>query len=215
MLVMKKANGKKSSSFFVVAALISLCASLVSCAKPGDSTVHDAMAAARQKNYDGAVSLFKRALDEESNYSRETILNFIANICMTEGDFESAIPYMEESLALKPDYRMLVQLGRTYREIGDDASAERSYARAVELNPEKGEAYASLGALKIASGKYSEAVADLTKAARAEPKIAVIRANLAVALALSGDTDSAEAEFAEAARLKCENLDDFRARAGM
>ena len=214
MLVMKMAIGKRSSSIFV-AVLPLVCAALVSCAKPGDSTVHDAMSAARQRNYDSAVSLFKRALDEESNYSRETILNFIANIFMAQGDFESAIPYMEESLALKPDYRMLVQLGRTYREIGDDTSAGRSYARAVELNPEKGEAYASLGALKIAAGNYSGAVADLTKAARAEPKIAVIRANLAVALALSGDTDSAETEFAEAARLKCENLDDFRARAGM
>ncbi|MBR4374056.1 MAG: tetratricopeptide repeat protein [Treponema sp.] len=208
-----KAQLKSKNKLVIFSLLFSLI--LASCAKQGDVTIREAMEAYRRQNYEDAASLFKRALSEDTNYSEETICNFIANIYMAQGDFAEANVYIERFLEKKSDYRMLVQLGRNYKEIGDTKKAEESYNRAISLNPKKGEAYASLGSLQIAEGDFSSAVENLKKAAEFEPKIAVIHANLAVAYALSGDKDSAEDEFRTAKELKCENLEEFRDRAGM
>ena len=94
-----------------------------------------------------------------------------------------------------------------------DDEAVSAYKKAVELNPVKGEAFASLGSLYLGQGKYTEAVDNLKKAAEFEPKIAVIHANLAVAYALNGDSELSESEFSVAEELKCENLEEFRERA--
>ena len=208
---MKKMHQKITSAVFLAA--ISLTA--ISCSKQGDVTIRQAMEAYQRQSFEESKTLFKQALEEDTNYSNETIYNFIANICMAEGDFEEANIYLEKLLETKEDYRMLVQLGRNYRELGDNEKAEATYNRAIALNPAKGEAYASLGAVKIAEEKFAEAVENLKKAAELEPKIAVIHANLAVAYALGGDKAAAEAEFKTAETLKCENLEEFRERAGL
>ena len=208
-----KAQLKSKNKLVIFSLLFSLI--LASCAKQGDMTIREAMEAYRRQNYEDAASLFKRALSEDTNYSEETICNFIANIYMAQGDFAEANVYIERFLEKKSDYRMLVQLGRNYKEIGDNKKAAESYNRAISLNPKKGEAYASLGSLQIAEGDFSSAVENLKKAAEFEPKIAVIHANLAVAYALGGDKEAAEEEFKKAKELKCENLEEFRERAGL
>ncbi len=207
---------RKSTTFILSTAFsIIFSAFFLSCAKQGDVTIRQAMEAYQRQDYEQSIKLFKQALDEDTNYSEETIHNFIANIYMAEGEFDEANAYLEKLLEKKEDYRMLVQLGRNYREVGDNEKAEAAYKRAITLNPDKGEAYASLGAVKIAEEKFDEAVENLKRAAELEPKIAVIHANLAVAYALSGDKDAAEAEFKTAKTLKCENLEEFRERAGL
>lgn len=194
---------------------------IFSCAKSGDATVNNAVDVYKRGNFQQAAELFIQALDEklsgtkDSSYSEEILCNFIANCYMAQGEFEKANIYIERFLTISPDYRMLVQLGRNYREIEDNDNAEKAYRRAIELNPNKGEAYASLGALQIIQEKYTEAIENLKKAFELEPKLSVIPANLAVAYALSGDKDSAEEAFKKAKELKCENLEDFRDRAGM
>ncbi len=208
---MKKMHLKTTSAVFL--ATLSLAAT--SCAKQGDATIRQAMDAYQRHSFEESKNLFEQALEEDTNYSKETIYNFIANILMAEGDFEEANVYLEKLLETKEDYRMLVQLGRNYRELGDNGKAEATYKRAIALNPAKGEAYASLGAVKIAEGKFAEAVENLAKAAELEPKIAVIHANLAVAHALGGDKSAAEEEFKKAEELKCENLEEFKERAGL
>lgn len=208
---MKKMHLKTTSAVFL--ATLSLAAT--SCARQGDATIRQAMDAYQRHSFEESKTLFEQALEEDTNYSKETIYNFIANILMAEGDFEEANVYLEKLLETKEDYRMLVQLGRNYRELGDNGKAEATYKRAIALNPAKGEAYASLGAVKIAEGKFGEAVENLAKAAELEPKIAVIHANLAVAHALGGDKSAAEEEFKKAEELKCENLEEFRERAGL
>ena len=94
-----------------------------------------------------------------------------------------------------------------------DSESESTYKKAIELNPKKGEAYASLGALYLGQKKATEAVENLKKAAEFEPKIAVIHANLAVAYAAQGKTEESEAEFKRAEELKCKDLEEFRERA--
>jgi len=171
------------------------------------------MKAYQSKNYEEALKLFNSALNEDTNYSPELIYNFIGNLYLQQDDLENAVIYQEKTCLLRPDYRNLVSLGMTYHLLERDSEAEGAYRKAMELDPEKGEAYASLGALYLGQGRSDEAVSYLEKAAEAEPKIAVIRANLALAYAAKGKADLSEAEFRKAEELKCENLEEFRARA--
>ena len=167
----------------------------------------------QNKSFDEALTLFNEALEQETNYSPELIYNFIATIYLQQDDLEQAVVYQEKSTALHPEYRSLVSLGMNYHLLGRDEEAERTYQKAIELNPQKGEAYASLGALYLGQRSFSAAVENLKKAADYEPKIAVIHANLAIAYAASGDADGSEREFKIAEELNCENLEEFKARA--
>lgn len=184
-----------------------------SCSKPGDLTVQRAMKAYQANNYDEALRLFTAALEEESNYSPELIYNFMANLYLQQDDLENAVIYQEKSVELHPEYRNLVSLGMTYHLLKQDSRAEGAYRKAIELNPQKGEAYASLGALYLTQGRAKEAVSNLRKATSLEPKIAVMHANLALAYAALGEKELSESEFALAEELKCENIDEFRERA--
>lgn len=111
------------------------------------------------------------------------------------------------------DYRGFVLLGMLQHTAGNDLAAESAYQKAVALQPEKGEAYASLGALYLGQDRASEGAALLEKAAGLEPKLAVIQANLGVAYAMLGDAEKSEAALKKAAALKCENIGQFQARA--
>lgn len=193
-------------SFFVTFAL-------VSCSKPGDLTIGRAMKAYQNKNYEESLRLFNDALNEETNYSPELIYNFIATIYLQQEDLENAVIYQEKSCELRAEYQNLVSLGMTYHLLGRDEEAESAYQKAIAQNSKKGEAYASLGALYLGQNKFSEAIENLKTASEYEPKIAVIHANLAVAYAANGEFEKSESEFKIAEELKCENLDEFKARA--
>lgn len=184
-----------------------------SCSKPGDLTVGRAMKAYQNQNYEEALRLFNEALEEPSNYSPDLIYNFIATIYLQQDDLENAVVYQEKIAELRPEYRSLVSLGMSLHLLERDAEAEGAYRKAIDLDPQKGEAYASLGALYLGQGRAKDAVVHLRKAAEAEPKIAVIHANLAVAYAASGESENSEAEFKIAEELKCKNLEEFRTRA--
>ena len=167
----------------------------------------------QNQNYEESLALFKEALDEESNYSKELIYNFIASIYLQQDDFENAVVYQEKICEAKPDYRSLVSLGMTYHLLEKDAEAEIAYKKAIELDGQKAEGYASLGALYLGQKNAGSAVESLKKACEYEPKTGLFHANLALAYAMSGDMDNCEAEFKIAEDLKCENLDEFKERA--
>lgn len=184
-----------------------------SCSKPGDLTVQRAIKAYQNQNYGESLSLFLQAGEEDSNYSDELIFTFISNLYASQGDIENSALYLEKALEKKPDYRGFVTLGMDYHVLGDDEKAEKSYKKAIETTPKKGEAYASLGALYLGQKKYDDAILNLQKATEAEPRLAVPHANLAVAYALAGRKAESEAEFTIAENLKCENLEEFKLRA--
>ncbi|MBQ0051860.1 MAG: tetratricopeptide repeat protein, partial [Treponema sp.] len=184
-----------------------------SCSKPGDLTVQQAMKAFQQQDYKKSLECFLQALEEESNYSDEIIYTFIANLYSAQDDLENAVVYQEKAVEIRPEYRAYVTLGRNYHLIENDEKALEFYEKAIQLDSQKGEAYASLGSLYITQKKYELALENLKKAAEFEPNIAVIHANLAVAYGLTGQKELAEAEFKKAEELKCENLEEFKARA--
>ena len=197
--------------FPIFVLFVSLC--FFSCSKPGDYTVSRAMKEYQNQNYEEALTLFKSALEEESNYSKDLLYNFITSLYLQQEDYENAVIYQEKLCEINPQYRNLVSLGMNYHILKQDDKAIKTYQKAIEQNPKKGEAYASLGALYLGQNDYEKARENLKKAAEFEPKIALIHANLAVAYAHSGESEKSEEEFKIAEELKCENLDEFKALA--
>lgn len=183
-----------------------------SCSKPGDSKVSHAVAAYGEQNFDKALELFNEALNEETSYSDELIYNFIGNVYMAKDENEKAVEYFEKALQNKPDYFGLVRLGSVYNSLGKADDAQKTFERAIQLNPKKAEAWASLGILFMSQNKIQDAIYNLEKAESIEKQLAVVPANLAVCWSMLKDREKAEEALARAEKLKCENFEDYRAR---
>lgn len=183
-----------------------------SCSKPGDATVSRAMNAYGAKDYEQALALFKQALNEETRYSPELIYGFISNVYALNEEWEEAAEYQAKSLELHPDYRGCVTLGMLNRTLGKNEEAKAAYEQAIALDPSKAEAYASLGALLLVQGDAQGALPILEKARDAEPKIAVIHANLAICYAMLKNEEAARMSLKEAEALRCENYAEFADR---
>ncbi len=196
---------------------ISLCCLIlpffIGCSRPGDSIVNKAMTAYSGKDYDRALTLFEQALESDTRYSPAVLYSFIANVYMHQEEWTLAAESQGKAMSLQPDYRGYVMLGMLQHTAGNDEQAEASYRTAIALDAEKGEAYASLGALYLGQEKPQAAAELLEKAAALEPKLAVIQANLGVAYAMLSDAEKSDAALAKATALKCENIAQFRARA--
>ncbi len=186
--------------------------SLSACSRPGDVTVQSAIRAYSDGDYEKSLALFTQALDESRNYSDELIYNFMGTVYQAQDDLENAVIYQEKALSVRPEYRGLVTLGMNFHTLGDDQKAKEFYKEAINLDPKKGEAYASLGALYLLKGDADSAADYFEQGIKNDPKIAVIHANLAVAYAMQKKSDAALSELKKAEELKCENIDSFRER---
>lgn len=192
---------------FVLIALVSVL--FFSCSKPGDAIIQRAMRSYQSQDFEGALTYFLQALEEDTSYSDEIIYSFISNLYAAQDDLKNAVLYLEKSLELKPDYRSYVTAGMYWHLLKNDENAEKDYFAAIEMNPDKGEAYASLGQMQLKQKKIDDSIKNLEKACLLEPRIAVIPANLGVAYAMKGDFEKADEYLKKAEELKCANLDEF------
>lgn len=203
---------KRTKTIF--GAIAFFCAAIIlifsGCSKPGDTAVRSAMKAFSAKSYDKALEFLNQALEEESNYSPELLFTFIANVYSALDDTEMSTFYLEKALERKPDYRGFVTLGMNYQSMGNFEKAFENYNNAVALNPDKGEAYASLGIVFMETNQSENAVLYLEKASALEPKIAVIHAELATAYAMNGQNEKSDEQIAIAESLKCANIELFK-----
>jgi tetratricopeptide (TPR) repeat protein len=87
-------------------------------------------------------------------------------------------------------------------ESSDAAEAERAYRRAIELDPDLGDAWLNLGVLLGEAGRTAEAIALYRQAIRRLPDLALLHFNLAVML-----EDAGRAADALAAYDRCLALD--------
>ena len=206
---------KHSSKILTFLSAVLTALIFISCAKPGDASVEKAVEAYRLGKYDQALELFNQAMEQETRYSDAMIFTFMSNTYAAQEDFENAVIWLEKSLELKKDYRGFVTLGMNYQTLKNYSKAEESYLKAVEMNPEKGEGWASLGMMYLEQEKKTEeAVKALEKGAEFAPRIAVIRAYLGAAYFKQGLSEKAAAEFNEAERLGCQNLDQIKEKFG-
>jgi adenylate cyclase len=119
--------------------------------------------------------------------------------------FEEAIPEYETAIALNRNWvNALHALGQCKLLAGSIEETIRLAEQAVRLSPrdpQLGIWYQQIGMVHLLQSRTDEAIIWLEKARNATPAHPGIRANLASACGLKGETERAAAELAEARRL--------------
>ena len=136
---------------------------------------------------------FRRAIAHNPQYA--TAHQWYASNCLVpQGRFDAARPELEKALALdplSPAVNVSVGLCSFYeREL---ASAERALRKTLELVRDFGTAYYFLGHIRIAMGRYDEAVPELERAVDLQGGSAETTAALATAHALAYHRETAAA----------------------
>ncbi len=110
------------------------------------------------------------------------------------GNYEKATRVLDRAQRdAAPDYDLLFCLGAARLEKGDFSGAEKSLRHAIENDAGPASAHHLLGRLLSLTQRSEEAVAELGRAAQAEPDSADIALDLAQALAAAGRPIEAEA----------------------
>lgn len=84
-----------------------------------------------------------------------------------QGDFIRALTYYQQSIEAHASAEAYTYMGWTYSFLGQYEKAIRSCMKAIEVDPDFGNAYNDIGAYLIELGRYDEALPWLRKATRA------------------------------------------------
>ncbi|HEY6802055.1 MAG TPA: tetratricopeptide repeat protein [Pyrinomonadaceae bacterium] len=116
----------------------------------------------------------------------------IGSALTEDGDFESALPYFEESHRLDAS---LVEaeagLGDCYYELRRDDEAINTYKEVIGRKPDIWRSHFNLGRIYLERGQFAEAVESLTTAAKIKPTDIDTLSSLGIALEKKGDNQKA------------------------
>ena len=130
-----------------------------------------------------------------------TLYNIGAQLDL-EGRGSEAIPFYQQSLAIRPDsVEALYNLGHALARQGELPEAIESYQRAVELNPNYIDAHINLALAQSHLGQFDVAVDRIQHVLKLAPKSAKAYNNLGSIYATRGKFDDAEKYFKQAADL--------------
>ncbi|MFV1883972.1 MAG: tetratricopeptide repeat protein [Balneola sp.] len=151
-------------------------------------------------DFQKAIREFNLALKKGvRDFGKHEIFTAIGNSYERLELFEQAVIAHKKSIKIKPDYyKAWANLGVTYRRKGDFKDAVSCYKKCLELNPNYAEVYTNLGAIYIFKNKPKKACENLYRAKELDPSIQITYGNLALALAMLGKFDEAEAELKQA-----------------
>ena len=151
-----------------------------------------------------AVGFYEQAIALDSNYADAYVgladsqyLLYDYNYRTTLDNPRRAKDNLLKALTLKPDSAdALVTLGLIQSAFDWDwNAAEKSFRRALEIEPNSASAHSRYGVFLIRTSKFAEARAELEKARRLDPLSLSVNMNLGVASWFAGDLDAAEAHF--------------------
>ena len=120
-----------------------------------------------------------------------------------ENDPEKSFRLLRQMAEKYPKEKEIIcDLGISYQATGDFNQAIKEFSRALELDPDYGEAHNSLGYTYINTGDYAKAVEHLQKYAALSPGEANPLDSLAEVLLLWGRLEEAEAKYKDALKIK-------------
>lgn len=117
------------------------------------------------------------------------------------GNAKAANQAIQDALAQKESAITYFYQGIVFAEQKDWSSAETSFRKAIDLNPNFAEAYSNLGAILGTQGKTAEAISVHQKGISINPNDAKAYYNLGVTLGTQGKTAEAIAAFQKAITL--------------
>lgn len=111
----------------------------------------------RHQRYTEAESIIHQALQTQPNDVR--LLNAMSRLLMRKGQFLDALSILSQCNLLSPsNFDRLIMIGSCYFELEQYAEAKKSYAAALELDPEGAEAKKGLGAVALTIGDVNTAL---------------------------------------------------------
>jgi tetratricopeptide (TPR) repeat protein len=126
----------------------------------------------------------------------------LGKICKHTGRREEAIECWRQTLQLKAEPEILMNLGQNLVEAGATEEAIQAFREALKLRPHWTEAESQLGMTLGAAGKPSEAIPFFNALVQKHPDSAAAHQNLGVALAQIGQSDLAQKAFLQALTLQ-------------
>ena len=130
-----------------------------------------------------------------------------AQSALDRKDFAAAADAYQKYLAIKPNEPTIhFDLGYTYSALGRPADARLEFQKAIDLDPNMAEAYASLGLILIDSDPPA-AVAPLTKLSQLQPDQARSHFLLGLAFERSGKSLDAISNYQDALKLDPKDFD--------
>ena len=118
------------------------------------------------------------------------------------GQFDMAIPILEESVHINPaNARGFAELGTAFAQERKLPEAIESFRKAVQLRPDDAVLHYDLGAELLENGQLNEATAELLTALQLNPNFAAAHRSLAADLLKRGETMAALEQFSEAVNL--------------
>jgi len=158
----------------------------------------------RQRNYEAAISAYKKVIELDAN--RDDAYYGLGLVYINMRRFQEAIPSLEKAVQLNLDHKdAYLYLGNAYEELKDFAKAAEFYEKYVNLKPERpGQAYGRLGLCKFEIGDFGAAVTAFQEALKENPQDTMINNRLAQALQKSGQYEKAEEVYRLLAQLSPE-----------
>jgi tetratricopeptide (TPR) repeat protein len=166
--------------------------------------VMSAMSESAAEDLERAKALSKQAL---ASWPRSPIAHYaMGQVLRAERRYAEAIPEYEAVLALNPNYALsFFNIGQCKLVTGSIDETIPLTERAIRLSPRDpfalGNWYSQIGLVHLLQSRTDEALIWFEKARSHSPASAIIRANLASAYALNGETERAAVELTEARRL--------------
>lgn len=131
------------------------------------------------------------------------VLYNLASCCANDpGRRAEAIGFLERGLAIEPTARRCLELASLLHLAGDTEKSLAYYRQAIELDPQFGEAYNSLGCIYFENGIYAEAERLFRTSVELIPDSADFLVNLGATLNALGRHEEAEAALRRAIVLK-------------
>lgn len=155
----------------------------------------------RENNLDDAIHEYREAL---KTFPELVMGHFnLANTLARKGNVDDAVEEYNLTLKNDPDFAPAhASLGRILAAKGDIDGAIQQYRQALEIDPNSVEALANLANAFVSKGQLDNAITCYRTALQLDPNSPVLHFDLSVALTRQGNTQEAEAERAEAQRLK-------------
>jgi tetratricopeptide (TPR) repeat protein len=135
-----------------------------------------------RQDYEGALAAFRQGLRWDPD--NPALLNDRASALASLGRHHEALPLFERALEADPDNAIILEnLAWALTLAGGDSRRALSLARrAVELAPTSARAWHTLGRVQAGRGDHAAAVVSLHRAARLDPKLPELSAELAASL---------------------------------
>jgi Flp pilus assembly protein TadD len=148
------------------------------------------MANERTGNYDGAVRIYRRALQIEPD--NVELLNALGFSLFQQGKSQEAVVELEKALEVDPKHwKAHNNMALASIDLGEFELAEAHYRESLAIEPQPA-IYNDLGFVLERMGLSEDATAAYRKALELDPKSSAAQYNLGSALARSGDLRAAE-----------------------